>query len=1042
MKHSKRFLGLLSAAALALNAIPVLPVPAVNAADPVPAAGLQDETDDRIPAGNFVKGGNWYQYGKLIYQYSCDFTLSNDIGYCGICGTLSAPDLKFYIIEGWNKWRPMHSTPADTVTIDGRQYDIYLKTSRTAVGDHLEECTEVWSVASTNAYQDGKNIKRNVTVSDHFKAWEKVGAGLGRLDELKICAEAFVQNEIIEESVKVRENKMLAEYADPSAKEKDPVHRSGMSYDNFDWSLDRVSGSGSAVIAPHTDNGFSCFWSDVTPESASLFRCGKKLAPMDLSKDKSGIIYSYYAEIQFQGDVNFGVSCTLKDPETEKVTEVFIVEGWCKTRPVGTELLGEAVLGEEKYDVYAAENVGFAPSGNAPAQQIWFVRQKSECITQADVNVTAYLAALRALEFKTGELTGVAAYVSAVSGSGSVDFVQNQPVKEKNDGTEPVKKESDTEDGWHWSMVQYDTGDSAEMQYNDNGKFTAKFPNGSNAQLTCGMKLKEPIPSAELYDIRYAYSVDAALSGDAMFGIRGSFEDPQTEFVIVEGFSGALPDGLEKLEETYIDGREYNIYQQILGAMPENDALPDTYLTRYWSVCTEQPDLGEEYSSANTVDVPAHIMSWESCGLKAGSLREIGAFAESRGGEGSIVFRKNKCKIKAYSDWYGCGLTDYTENFFGLGKTLLLEDIYMPDYLLNNYAAAALDDSLRPIDCLQYEMPEDGSINVKFNSLAENYLTFCESEQIPVVIGSLISPNSLPKWFFTDENGKYLTAEAMDDRLAALVKDYFELLQTKYPALEIIGMNVSSDMYRISDLDRTAADWKAIYGDDRTGFLAKVYDNARKYAPKTCKLYMQELICESDSELKELCEFAKAVDAENGSLDGVSFAVDITEPENWMQFAKQFKADITAVDELGYDVILSDVMTVTHPVYHNSMRLKAMKAAFETFADCHDSIDMIYLHDQGRSWDGPVSLKELDLMSAVIPALYGYTPDTEQYIGDVSCDGATDVSDAVMLARFVAEDADIVLSEQGKLNGDMDGSNTLDAEDVLLILKKIARLTN
>ena len=60
--------------------------------------------------------------------------------------------------------------------------------------------------------------------------------------------------------------------------------------------------------------------------------------------------------------------------------------------------------------------------------------------------------------------------------------------------------------------------------------------------------------------------------------------------------------------------------------------------------------------------------------------------------------------------------------------------------------------------------------------------------------------------------------------------------------------------------------------------------------------------------------------------------------------------------------------------------------------------------------------------------------------GDVNLDRSVDVSDAVLLARFVAEDKEAVLTQEGSRNADMNGSGQPDSGDVILILKKIAKL--
>ena len=68
------------------------------------------------------------------------------------------------------------------------------------------------------------------------------------------------------------------------------------------------------------------------------------------------------------------------------------------------------------------------------------------------------------------------------------------------------------------------------------------------------------------------------------------------------------------------------------------------------------------------------------------------------------------------------------------------------------------------------------------------------------------------------------------------------------------------------------------------------------------------------------------------------------------------------------------------------------------------------------------------------------TTITQNMKGDVNIDGVVDVSDAVLLARFCAEDADAVITEQGKRNADANGNDKLTGDDVIVILKMIAKL--
>lgn len=60
--------------------------------------------------------------------------------------------------------------------------------------------------------------------------------------------------------------------------------------------------------------------------------------------------------------------------------------------------------------------------------------------------------------------------------------------------------------------------------------------------------------------------------------------------------------------------------------------------------------------------------------------------------------------------------------------------------------------------------------------------------------------------------------------------------------------------------------------------------------------------------------------------------------------------------------------------------------------------------------------------------------------GDVNLDEFVDVSDAVLLARFCAEDHTAKISAQGKVNGEVNGDENLDNADVIGILRIIAKL--
>lgn len=60
--------------------------------------------------------------------------------------------------------------------------------------------------------------------------------------------------------------------------------------------------------------------------------------------------------------------------------------------------------------------------------------------------------------------------------------------------------------------------------------------------------------------------------------------------------------------------------------------------------------------------------------------------------------------------------------------------------------------------------------------------------------------------------------------------------------------------------------------------------------------------------------------------------------------------------------------------------------------------------------------------------------------GDVNCDKEIDVSDAVLLSRLIAEDADATVTEEGMINADVSHSSSIESDDTILILRYISKI--
>ena len=68
------------------------------------------------------------------------------------------------------------------------------------------------------------------------------------------------------------------------------------------------------------------------------------------------------------------------------------------------------------------------------------------------------------------------------------------------------------------------------------------------------------------------------------------------------------------------------------------------------------------------------------------------------------------------------------------------------------------------------------------------------------------------------------------------------------------------------------------------------------------------------------------------------------------------------------------------------------------------------------------------------------TPFVAHLLGDANEDGKITVSDAIIVARIVAEDGTVKVTDQGLKNADFNGKDGITTEDTTLLLKKIAGL--
>lgn len=78
------------------------------------------------------------------------------------------------------------------------------------------------------------------------------------------------------------------------------------------------------------------------------------------------------------------------------------------------------------------------------------------------------------------------------------------------------------------------------------------------------------------------------------------------------------------------------------------------------------------------------------------------------------------------------------------------------------------------------------------------------------------------------------------------------------------------------------------------------------------------------------------------------------------------------------------------------------------------------------------------ITEAAVAATTTTEPSGASMLGDIDCNGIVEIADAVLYNRFLAEDANIVVSEQGRSNADCNADGILNFKDVNLLLQSIA----
>ncbi len=127
------------------------------------------------------------ELGNMQIEYGCNYEPDGNSYLC-VYGWTVDPLIEFYVVESWGSWRPPGNETAvkETVTIDGGTYEIYqTKRVNQPSIQGTKTFDQFWSVRTD------RRTEGTISVSEHMKAWEKLGMKLGKMYETAFCVEGY-----------------------------------------------------------------------------------------------------------------------------------------------------------------------------------------------------------------------------------------------------------------------------------------------------------------------------------------------------------------------------------------------------------------------------------------------------------------------------------------------------------------------------------------------------------------------------------------------------------------------------------------------------------------------------------------------------------------------------------------------------------------------------------------------------------------------------------------------------------------------------------
>ena len=834
----------------------------------------------------------------------------------------------------------------------------------------------------------------------------------------------------------------------------------GYSYEIW---LDRTGGSGTMTLG--SGASFKAEWSASVPSGNFLARRGLDFGSQKKATDYSYIGMDYEADYRQTGSANGNSRLCVygwfqnKGLSGVPLVEYYIIEDWVDWVP---DAPGKMVtIDGAQYKIFQMDHTGPSiNSSNETFKQYFSVRQQKR--KSGHITVSDHFKAWADQGWGIGNLYEVALNAEGWQSSGvadikKLDVYTKEPIPGTTTPSTPTptpQQPSKPADGTNYFNDTFESG-NGDWESRGATTLTSDSKNyyaGSKSLFVSGREdtwqgAAIPLDSSQFVP-GYAYSFSTAILQNS-----GSTEEA-------------------KLTLQYKDASGEECYDTVASANAASGKWTKLENTSY-TIPSDATNLLLYVETESTTDFYIDNAVGAVEGTKSSVTTGGGTVAGGTNPPATTPPTTQTPGTSTKPNYSSDSFVGKFGHLFKMGTSVSPHELNSgADFIKKHFNSITPENELKPQLILKQGSTDNTRCIVDISAAAQT-LKFCEDNNIGVRGHTFVWYSQTPSWFFKEnfsDNGAYVSKEIMNKRLENFIKDTFDAIKTQYPKLNLYAYDVCNELF-LNDgggLRKTyatqnsgASDWAKVYGEDNDEFIVNAFTYARKYAPKGCKLYINDYNEYIPAKTKDIVNIATKLKG-LGVIDGIGMQSHLA--TNYPS-AQVYKTGLQAFLDTGLEVSITE-LDITESSYDSQAQADLFKAVFEMAVDnykqipsftvwgTHDSIswrkDNTPLpfgsnYTPKKAFDAIMSIPvptEGDENNNNTPSTPPTTtpPSSNVVYGDANCDGKVSIADATAILQYLGNADMFALSAEGMANADVDGNAGVGAGDALAIQQLDAKI--